>query len=259
MTAVSQPPAAGLLRSFERTEASLALAESKLETEQDATFQGANARLNPARLLRRLAALEAELPRLKEAAAKNARARSVLGSLHAAQCSNQAHALALARRAHASVDADAAAFAETEETVKEGLSRLPVPSTEDVAPAPQAEDDDDAPPPPPPPPPPPVAAPGVAASAGPPLTATAALIGELQWLRLGSTVREGVSLDDINEFWSLLRSLFVRRETRSLQAAQLVALGVRLSDENTKKMRILKALGLVDLANNAVALTGDPA
>ena len=72
-------------------------------------------------------------------------------------------------------------------------------------------------------------------------------------------MREGVSLDDINEFWSLLRSLFVRRETRSLQAAQLVALGVRLSDENTKKMRILKALGLVDLANNAVALTGDPA
>ena len=57
-----------------------------------------------------------------------------------------------------------------------------------------------------------------------PLSSVTPLIGELQWLRLGSSVREGVSLTELNEFWSLLRSLYMRRETRSLQAAQLLAL-----------------------------------
>ena len=43
------------------------------------------------------------------------------------------------------------------------------------------------------------------------------------------------------------------------QAAQLLALGVRMSDENARRMRILQALGLIKLANNAVHFIADPA
>ena len=50
-------------------------------------------------------------------------------------------------------------------------------------------------------------------------------------------------------------SLFIRRETRELQAAQLLALGVRMSGENSKRMRVLEALGLLKLQSNAVRLT----
>ena len=101
------PPASSLLRSFERADAALSLAAGKLEAEAGDTFTGAHARLNPARLLRRLSALEAELPKLKEAAARNASARAVLGTLHATINNNQQEALGLARRAHAPVEADA--------------------------------------------------------------------------------------------------------------------------------------------------------
>ena len=260
-------PAAGLLRSFERSDAALALVASKLETEADQTFQGVNSRLNPARLLKRLQAIEAELPRLKEAAAKNAAARSALGALHAAQCANQANTLALARRAHAPIDADAAAFDQAEAEASAGLSRFGLSSGGDVscASAP-AEAGDLAPPSLAPPPPTQphtadehdqlAAAP---ASGAPPLSAVTPLIGELQWLRLGSSVREGVSLTELNEFWTLLRSLYMRRETRSLQAAQLLALGVRMSEENARRMRTLQALGLIKLATNEVHLLADPA
>ena len=257
-------PAAGLLRSFERSDAALALVASKLETEADQTFQGVNSRLNPARLLKRLQAIEAELPRLKDAAAKNAAARSALGALHAAQCTNQANTIALARRAHAPIDADAAAFDEAEAEASAGLSRFGLVSGGDVscATAP-AEAGDFVPAPSAPPPSTPYAAdehePAAPASIAAPLSSVTPLIGELQWLRLGSSVREGVSLTELNEFWSLLRSLYMRRETRSLQAAQLLALGVRMSEENARRMRTLQALGLIKLATNEVHLLADPA
>ena len=68
-------------------------------------------------------------------------------------------------------------------------------------------------------------------------------------------MREGVPLSDINAFWHLLRGLFIRRETLELQAAQLLALGIRMSDENAKKMRILEALRFIKLQSNVVHLT----
>ena len=118
---------------MEHTDAALSLAASKIETEQHSTFQGANARLNPSRLLRRIAALEAELPKLKQAAAQNdAARRSVLGSLCEAQHSNQARTIALAGRAHACIDEDAAAFASAEAVVRDAVSRLPLPSAVDL-------------------------------------------------------------------------------------------------------------------------------
>lgn len=267
MTTETAAPASSLLRSFKRTDAALSLAASKIETEQHSTFQGANARLNPTRLLRRIAALEAELPKLKQAAAQNdAARRSILGSLCEALHSNQARTIALAGRAHACIDEDAAAFASAEAVVRNAVSRLPLPSAveADTAAAPAVVFEARPPRPlrstsPPPPPPPPLESATTDDAPSQQLPATAPLIGELQWLRLASAVREGVSRDDINQFWSLLRSLFVKRETRSLQAAQLLALGVRMSDENARKMRILQALGLIKLANNAVALCEDPA
>jgi hypothetical protein len=59
--------------------------------------------------------------------------------------------------------------------------------------------------------------------------------------------RGNLTLAELSTFWGLLRGLFVRRETRELQAAQLLALGVRMSDDNKRKMRILEALGMIQL------------
>ena len=66
--------AAGLLRSFERADATLALASSRLSSEAD----GIEARLQPARLLKRLAAIDKEkkvkLKKMEELAASSLRA-----------------------------------------------------------------------------------------------------------------------------------------------------------------------------------------
>ena len=56
---------------------------------------------------------------------------------------------------------------------------------------------------------------------------------------------------------SALRSLFVRRETRELQAAQLLALGVRTSPRNSMLLRLLQALGRIRLDNNAIVLVAE--
>ena len=61
------------------------------------------------------------------------------------------------------------------------------------------------------------------------VVATAGDVQELQWLRLDSSLRGSSSLADLNEFWRCLRGLFVQRETRELQAAQLLALGEAIS------------------------------
>ena len=177
---------------------------------------------------------------------------------------DQTDTLALANRAHASVSSDAAAFSQAEAIAQEGLDRIGVQSGAEAPPhASSTADESPAPPPPPSltsePPPASAALSAMAEAEGAGPLATSPLIGELQWLRLGTAVREGASLEEVNQFWSLLRSLYVRRETKSLQAAQLLALGVRMSDENARRMRILQALGLIKLANNAVHFLADPA
>ena len=43
-------------------------------------------------------------------------------------------------------------------------------------------------------------------------------------------------------------------QTRELQAAQLLALGVRNNEDNSRKLKLLERLGLVSLANNHIAL-----
>lgn len=239
---VGAAPASGLLRSFERADASLALASQKLEGEFAQNFSGAaDSRLNPMRLLKRLAALEEELPTLREAAEKNAIARrTVLGTLHAQHITNHAQMSALAQRAHAPVDEASVEWKLAEQTASLCIAKT-CSQEKDVPPPPPEEEDEEAaataiaPAPPPLPPP-------VETIAAPPST-----IPELQWLRCPASTRGNLTLAELSTFWGLLRGLFVRRETRELQAAQLLALGVRMSDDNKRKMRILEALGMIQL------------
>ena len=44
-------------------------------------------------------------------------------------------------------------------------------------------------------------------------------------------------------------------QTRELQAAQLLALGVRNSEHNSRMLKLLERLGFVSLANNHITLT----
>lgn len=244
--------AAPLLHVFEKADASLSLAETRLEGEASTAF-AAHPHLNPARLLKRLAAIEADLPKLREAAEKNATARrSVLGTLHAQQAANQSAAMSLAQRAHAPVGEDNATF-EMEHNAARDLDFLfaAAASVSNVsggggieqhtlAAAPTDVS----------------SAPSASARQPPPAVTIAAphAIDELTWLRLSPTHREAVSLEDVNTFWRVLRGLFVKRETHELQAAQLLALGVRTTGDNARKLRILDALGLVKLQSNAVHL-----
>ena len=86
-----------LQSAYERTDAALNLAAQRLETEYGQNF---DPRLNPARLLRRIQALEEELPRLHEAAAANATAeRELSHELHTQLGANHKATMGLAARA----------------------------------------------------------------------------------------------------------------------------------------------------------------
>ena len=70
-----------------------------------------------------------------------------------------------------------------------------------------------------------------------------------------SAERKGLAFADLSEFWTKLKGLFEKRDAVELQAAQLLALGVRIMDAgDRKKLALLEKLGLVALANNAVKL-----
>ena len=98
--------------------------------------------------------------------------------------------------------------------------------------------------------PPPV--PAAAAAAAPAASAT---LSELEWLKIPSAERKGLAFADLSEFWTKLKGLFEKREAVELQAAQLLALGVRIMDAgDRKKLALLEKLGHVALANNAVKL-----
>ena len=233
--------ASGMARVFEKADASLALVAQRLETDATRAFEG-SAGLNPTRLLKRLAVLEEELPRLKAAAEKNAAMRrTVLGALHAQQCANQTEALELARRSNAAaaVHDDAASWRQAEAKAAQGLAKphcIPAPpaaapdSSSLAAATPRAPSQapshvGSAAAAPSPRYAAPAPAPAQSLDPPPPLaTSSPAAVSELTYLRLSHSVRDGVSLDDLNTFWEVLRSLFVRRETRELQAAQLLAL-----------------------------------
>ena len=98
--------------------------------------------------------------------------------------------------------------------------------------------------------PPPV--PAAAAAAAPAASAT---LSELEWLKIPSAERKGLAFGDLSEFWTKLKGLFEKREATELQAAQLLALGVRIMDAgDRKKLALLEKLGHVALANNAVKM-----
>ena len=85
--------------------------------------------------------------------------------------------------------------------------------------------------------------------------AASATLSELEWLKIPSAERKGLAFGDLSEFWTKLKGLFEKREAVELQAAQLLALGVRIMDAgDRKKLALLEKLGHVALANNAVKL-----
>lgn len=266
-------PASGLLKIFERADATLSLVESRVGNEVE-TATGS--RHNPARLLRRLAALEAELPKLRAAAVENAAARrAILGPLFEQQVSNQQALQSLARRACADIDAeqaqwegahreaeaqlqlcngngaaagdsnndtDGGAAAPSNNTCAPSAPRAGLAQTTAAAPASSALPD-------------PTANTVSAPQPVPAPSAGSSPITELEWLRLATAQRDGVGLDELNDFWRCLRSHFVRRETRELQAAQLLAVGVRIGEQkNARMLRLLERLGRLTAAQNAVRL-----
>lgn len=254
--------AAQLGTQFEKIDAALDLAAHKLEGEFAAEWSGEDARLNPMRLLKRLSAIEAELPKLRATAEANAEARRrILGELSSTLASNQEEALRIARLAAAPVADDAAAWTVCQEQqLAPALERCQVgtgPAPAAATAPPTAQDADDAAPS--------ADAAALAAATPPdaappdaaPPAASPAAISELQWLRLGAEARGGVSsLDELNEFWRTLHGHFMRREATTLKAAQLLALGVRMTGASSKKPHVLllEKLGLLTLQNNSLAL-----
>ena len=233
--------AVSLQSAYERAEASLDLASQRMESEfsRSCTDQ----RLNPARLMRRIRALQDELPKLQKAAAANATAeREIMDGLREQLASNHKATLELAARAGADVAAEAAQW-------EAAMSSLPDTCEDDnysehVAYATGGADV------------PPTPSSMMSQTREPdPLAPTAEMqIPEANWLRLDAKQRAGHTLADTNEFWVLLQGLFVRRGVREVSAAQLLALGVRMHAENKAKLRLLEQLGLLQLSNNSVSL-----
>ena len=206
--------ALSLQSAYDKAEATLDLSHQRLESElaRSCTDQ----RLNPARLLRRIAALQQELPQLKAAAASNAAAeRDIMDGLEATLTANHQATLELATRAAADVSSEAAEWDAARGRLPEGG---------------HIEDSEDA-----------ACATGAAAASSPPppdahdelepvmaaasRTAPAEMqISEAQWLRLDGKQRAGHALAAMNEFWALLQGLFLRRQVREVSAAQLLAL-----------------------------------
>jgi hypothetical protein len=234
-------PAEGVLRSLERADTALSLVESRLNKSLHATC----ATVNPTRLLKRLATLEQELPRLRAAAERNAAARhEILGALFAQQENNQLDIRQLARRADANIDQAMHDWGAARGEAKAHLSQCTGSSIfagaeTDGKPWAGASQH--------------LLVPPASADAAPSEASSA--VTELQWLRLTQEMRAGLSLAELDSFWRALRGHFVRRETRELQAAQLLALGIRIGEEkNAQRMRILEHLGLLRMRHNSVCL-----
>ncbi len=247
--------AEAFVHSLTKIDAQLGLVEHKLGGEYSST---ADPRLNPARLLRRIRQLEEELPNLMAAAEANATSRrTILSELAEQLVSNQTEALRISRRAAAPVAQDAAQWDRVHKELllpafkRAGLSG----ATAGAAPSTQslASFDTAGSPARPSPQPRCAASPATAAAPAPP-PPESATISELSWLQLGQATRGNVKLDELNEFWRLLLGLFRQREARTLQAAQLLALGVRMSEANTKKLRLLEKLNLLRVQNNSLTL-----
>ena len=207
--------ALGLQSAYDKAEATLDLAHQRLESEMARSCT--DSRLNPARLLRRIAALQQELPQLQAAAAANAAAeRDIMDGIEETLSANHRATLELAARAAADVVSEAAEWEAARDRLPEcnHFAEEPVEhaacATGDNSSSPQpaaAHDDEPEP---------------AAAEAW--RAAPAEMqISEAQWLRLDGKQRAGHALAGMNQFWALLQGLFLRRQVREVSAAQLLA------------------------------------
>ena len=173
-----------LVHAFERYDAGLSLIEGRLASELDG-----EGKLNPSRILRRLAALEAELPRLRAAAEQNAAARrQILAPLLGQQCANQEQALHISRRAQADVAGNESRWRDAHAQALRGLAECGLMQGQSAAVEPA----------------PPLAESGE--------VHPATRVTEDQWLRLPKELTAHTSLVDVNRFYQCLRGHFVRRE-----------------------------------------------
>ena len=166
--------------------------------------------------------MQAEIPRLKAAAAKNDSARrDTLARLHEHQCNNQTDILNLARRAQVPLQTVEAQWDVARNEADAAIDR----SSVAVASAP----------------------PALAAQPIPPA----------QWGELPPPAREDLSLEGVNAFWLCLRGHFDRREVRVLQLTQLAALGIGINedDKHARQLRLLQRLGRLRIGSNSVELT----
>ena len=210
--------ALGLQSAYDKAEATLDLAHQRLES--DLSRSCTDQRLNPARLLRRIAALQQELPQLQAAAAANAAMeREIMDGLEATLTANHQATLQLAARAAVDVASEAAEWDAARSRLPEGGE--PIEAQEDAAcatgagaasspqPGGVALDDPD-----------PTAA-DASRPAPQPAEIAQMQISEAQWLRLDGKQRAGHALAATNEFWALLQGLFVRRQVREVSGSPL--------------------------------------
>ena len=211
--------ALGLQNAYDKAEATLDLAHQRLES--DLSRSCADQRLNPARLLRRIAAMQQELPQLQAAASANAAAeREIMHGLEATLTANHQATMELAARAAADVASEAAEWGAARDRLPEGGGHS-LEEQEDAACATGAGSRASSP------------QPGVAHDEPEPAVTEASRcaprprspaeiaemqISEAQWLRLDGKQRAGHALAATNEFWALLQGLFVRRQVREVSA-----------------------------------------
>jgi len=249
---------AALEQRFQKIEAGLACAESRLSREMSSGFAEADARLNPLLLIERLARLEKLVPTLRQAAASNADAwravgpDAVLGLIE----SNHSVAAEIASRADADDAQPAAEYA---------AARSELPSSRPGAPtrprggvAGPSSVFGSPPPAPPLPESPLVAAPRTAQPASAAAPQLAQLSGrshvsQLQWLRAQGKP-DGLTLEETDEFFGLLQGICHERDVREVQAAQLLALGIRLTAPTLRKLGALEAMGLLKREQNCIRL-----
>ena len=204
--------ALGLQSAYDKAEATLDLVHQRLES--DLSRSCTDQRLNPARLLRRIAALQQELPQLQAAASANAATeREIMDGLEATLTANHQTTMALAARAAADVASDAAEWDAARNRLPEGGDSIE--EQDDAAcatgagaassPQPGVAHDEPGP-----------AAAEASRSAPQPADIAKMQIAEAQWLRLDGKQRAGHALVATNEFWALLQGLFVRRQVREV-------------------------------------------
>lgn len=269
--------AVGALESrFQRMETALSCAETRLSRERADSFADVDSRLNPLALLERVVQLERLIPQLADAAAKNAEGwkRAPPDAVLSLLETNHRTATAIAARAAADVSLPTADFAAARAGLPDSRpGRHPIqsgahPSGSVLRGVAGASSDPESPSrtaggsdsqlAPHPSPVVPQAARAEAGAQGEPqpsLRHMRAHVSQLQWLR-AQCKPDGVGLEEVDALYGRLQDLCVERGTQQLQAAQLLARGIRLTGVTVRQLAALESMGLISREQNCIRLDG---